>query len=416
MDDISPSRAAAATIAASAIYEKLPGGKFRLPPHIHPMPDLLQHSAEEVVAIYRENQYRDFMNVFGRIERDGVSLIEEVPVLARALARHPDTEIVRTLSIGRLRELFAELHDHVMEHPVWLHPFFIRFFDGNFTHEELQRFARQYFNQIKNTRQCVAIALGRFNSLMPLPFGPVNEISSEMTQIVLAGLLADEYGTTDHSAHGGELQVRDLFSYTTHIAMFRQLFDGIGVPEERHNTQLLHGTADNVLTQRLLAGHEAFDTIEALASVGLGMEWGVPAFFSLLLGGIIRYADRDGLEIAPQHLEVLTAHVRQDVTHAIAVMLVTGMLATGRGEVERIKNATNMLMSSRYQMMSETYEEVFEEPCLAIDRINLHPRHHVADRRIAGLLREARTNTLPSTVRDHAAWTASERVPFVFAA
>jgi hypothetical protein len=413
MDDISPSRAAA---AIAAVYEKLPGGAFRLPPHIHPMPELLQHSAAEVVTIYRQNQYRDFMNLFARIERDGLSLVDEVPVLARALARQPDCEIARTLSVGRLRELFAELHDHVMEHPVWLHPFFIRFFEGNFTREELQRFARQYFNQIKNTRQCVAIALGRFNSLMPLPFGPVNEISSEMTQIVLAGLLADEYGTTDHSAHGGELQVRDLFSYTTHIALFRQLYDGIGVPEDEQNVPLLHGTADNVLTQRLLAGHEAFDTIEALASVGLGMEWGVPAFFSLLLGGIIRYADREGMTITPPHLEVLTAHVRQDVTHAIAVMLVTGMLATGRGDVERIKNATNILMSSRYQMMSDTYEEVFGEPCLSIDRINLHPRHHVADRRIARVLREARTSTLPSTVRDHAAWTGSERVPFVFAA
>ena len=43
------------------------------------------------------------------------------------------------------------------------------------------------------------------------------------------------------------------------------------------------------------------------------MEWGVPEFFSLLLGGLVRFASREKLGLTPRHLEVFIAHVRDDV-------------------------------------------------------------------------------------------------------
>ena len=82
-----------------------------------------------------------------------------------------------------LNELFLELHDHVMNHPVWRHPFFLRFAEGAFSRDEFLRFGVHYFNQVKNTRQCVALALGRFHSLMPMRYGQLNERVSELTQV-----------------------------------------------------------------------------------------------------------------------------------------------------------------------------------------------------------------------------------------
>ena len=99
---------------------------------------------------------------------------------------------------GALEALFMDLHEHVMGHPVWRHPFFMRVFAGDFNLEQLKAFGQHYFNQVKNTRQCVALAIGRFNGLMEMPYGVLNERVSELAQIILAQLVADEYGVGSH--------------------------------------------------------------------------------------------------------------------------------------------------------------------------------------------------------------------------
>ena len=93
------------------------------------------------------------------------------------------------------------------------------------------------------------------------------------------------------------------------------------MPFEEQDVPMLHGVADNALIQRLLAGHPDFDLVESLASVGLGMEWGVPEFFSLLLGGMIRWAWRHDVPLTRRHLWVFIAHVQYDVLHAISVVI-----------------------------------------------------------------------------------------------
>ncbi|HEY0721525.1 MAG TPA: hypothetical protein VGE50_09755, partial [Gammaproteobacteria bacterium] len=315
---------------------------------------------------------------------------------------------------GALREMFLDLHEHVMSHPVWRHPFFVRMFNGQFTHEQLQRFALHYFNQVKNTRQCVALALGRFNGVMPMEYGCLNERVSELTQIVLAQLIADEYGVGSHSVEDYP-SMGSLFATTTHPVMYRQLFEGLNIPFEQQDQPLLHGVVDNVLIQRLVAGNPAFTTQEALASVGLGMEWGVPEFFTLLLGGMIRYAWQNSVPLTSHHLEVFIAHVRFDVLHAIAVMLVTSLHAEDDQAVVRIKGATNMLMAGRYGMMSDLYRHVFEERCPALGEIGLDARYHLRDRRIATELLRARAAVDPRRVVDGVAYRGSTALPFIFA-
>ena len=385
-----------------------------LPASTHPLPDLLQRDAAGVLDAMRVAQRRDFLAMVAEIEAPASDLHGLFAALRqRAPAGNPLHDIA-LFRPGALADMFLDLHDHVMSHPVWLHPFFVRVFEGRADTAQLTRFAVHYFNQIKNTRQCVALAAGRFHGLMGLPFGPLNERISEITQISLAQLVADEYGVGAHDV-ADYPPLGHLLLAKTHIAMYRQFFDGIGVPAEAQDVAMSPGVADNVLTQRLLAGHPAFSPLEALASVGLGMEWGVPEFFSLLLGGFIRIALRENLPLNAHHLEVFIAHVRFDVLHAVSVMLVTSLHMRGGADILAVKDACNTLMASRHAMMTDLYARVFGEPCASMHETDVAPHYRLRDRRIHEILREARKTVAPEAVLGGAAWRESATTPFVFA-
>ncbi len=401
--------------AFSDLLVEMPDGTLLLNEGVHPMPNLLSMDAEEVLKAFKSSQQKDFSVVIDQLEAPDNplnKLLNELREIARKEPgnRFQDLELFQP---NALRTLFCDLHDHVMDHPVWRHPFFVRVFKGDFDERQLVLFAKHYFNQIKNTRQCVALALGRFSGVMPLPYGCLNERVSELAQIVLAQLLADEYGVGTHSIEDYP-DLHRLLSSTTHIGLYRNVFDGLGIPFEEQDVPMLPGVADNVLTQRLLSGHGDFTLIESLASVGLGMEWGVPEFFSLLLGGMIRWARNNDKPLTQRHLIVFIAHVQYDVLHAISVMLVTSFFNYERDGVRQIKQATNTLMSSRYGMMSDIYRHIFEEPCPDIHDIGLAERYWLSDRRIADALIKARQQIAPERVVNGNVYRQSEKLPFVF--
>jgi hypothetical protein len=391
-------------------------GSATLLPGVHPLPNLLSLDADQVLGEFRQSQLDDFTQVLGELE-SAENPLRRLFGDMRAIAdkdqanRFNDLELFRP---GALQGMFIELHEHVMSHPVWRHPCFIRIFKGEFDAAQLGQFATHYFNQVKNTRQCVALAQGRFSGFIDLPYGCLNERVSELAQIVLAQLLADEYGVGTHSIDSYP-DLSSLLNSTTHIVMYRQLFEGLSIPFEEQDVPMLHGVADNVLTQRLLAGHPSFSLLESLASVGLGMEWGVPEFFSLLLGGMIRWAWHDKVALTQRHLIVFIAHVQYDVLHAISVMLATSLFGHEKESLQQIKQATNMLMSSRYNMMSDIYRLLFSEPYLGIDAIGLDARYHISDRRIEKELIAARQDVTDRTVVNAADFKASLSVPFIFA-
>ncbi|MGD8908432.1 MAG: hypothetical protein PVI92_03725 [Chromatiales bacterium] len=400
----------------SDLLEIHPENRPVLQAGVHPMPNLLSLGAEEVLEAFRKSQIRDFTEVIGALQREDNPLHDLFGEMQALAARDPGNRFNRLelFKPGALQAMFMELHEHVMQHPVWRHPCFVRIFEGDFERAQLESFALNYFNQVKNTRQCVALAQGRFSGFISLPYGCLNERVSELAQIVLAQLLADEYGVGTHNIEDYP-DLAQLLNSTTHIAMYRQLFEGLDIPFEQQDVPMLHGVADNVLIQRLLAGHPDFDLVEALASVGLGMEWGVPEFFSLLLGGMIRWAWRNHVPLTQRHLIVFIAHVQYDVLHAISVMLATSLFGYEENAIDRIKQATNMLMSGRYNMMSGLHSHLFGEPCSEISGIDLDACYHISDRRIEAALLAARQSVADETVVDSAAYKASRRTPFVFA-
>jgi len=399
----------------SDLLVELEDGSAILNPDVHPLPDLLSMPAEAVLEAFKKSQQKDFLQIIDRLE-DPENPLNRLLNQLRAIAEKDAQNRFNELDLfqsGALRELFITLHNHVMDHPVWRHPFFLRMFAGDFDQAQLTRFARHYFNQVKNTRQCVALALGRFSGLMPLPYGCINERVSELAQIVLAQLLADEYGVGTHAVEDYP-DLHGLLTSTTHIVMYRNLFEGLGVPFEEQDVAMLPGVADNVLTQRLLSDHPSFTLVESLASVGLGMEWGVPEFFSLLLGGMIRWGWKNNVPLTQKQLIVFIAHVQYDVLHAISVMLITSFFNYENDALVQIKQATNTLMSSRYHMMSDLYRHVFDEDCPGIDGIGLAPEYHLKDRRIAEALITARRQVAPERVVDGEAYRRSDDLPFVF--
>lgn len=377
----------------------------------HPLPNLLELSAVDILEHYRRAQCADFMGTLAQMSTAGSDLTARIELLSSM----PGGAIREQLRANTLEKLFKRMHEHVMSHPVWVHPTFDRITEGQLNWDQLTAFSKQYFNQVKNTRQCVALALGRFHSFVGGLDGATNSALSELTQIVLAGLLCDEYGMTGSHSHGrpednedecaqAVVDIGRLFSPVTHPALFRRFLKSIGVAPGDYDVPMLHAVADNVLVQRLLSSHEDFDELEALASVGLGMEWGVPAFFSMIIAGILKAARREGKGIDPWSMELWSAHVHQDVEHAISVMVATSFYAANEEDYRRIEGATNVLMASRYDMMSELHSEIFGEPCPTIADIALDPRYALHDRRIETLLEHERKKVAPKAVRNHAAY------------
>lgn len=389
------------------------GGVSSVPESVHPMANLLDVSAEQLLDAFRDSQRVDFSAIIGDMDKPGSALHQVFAEMAERVGAGNPFHRTALFRPGALAALFLDLHDHVMSHPVWRHPFFVRVFQGDIDLAGLKRFATAYFNQIKNTRQCVALAIGRFHGLMDLPYGVLNERVSEITQVSLAQLVADEYGVGSHSVEDYP-DLGHLFRSRTHIVMYRQLFDGLGIAADDQDVPMLWGVADNVLTQRLVAGDPAFTPLEALASVGLGMEWGVPEFFSLLLGGMIRVASRDELPLTAHHLEVFIAHVRYDVLHAVSVMLVTSLYMRDDGDAAVVKNACNTLMAGRYAMMGDVYAHVFGESCPSLAEIGLEDRYTLTDRRIEAALVKARQNVAPKKVERGDDYRTRSDVPFIF--
>ena len=100
-------------------------------------------------------------------------------------------------------------------------------------------------------------------------------------------------------------------------------------------------------------------------------------------------------------MEIWSGHVRQDVAHAISVMVATGFYVDVDADVARIENATNVLMAFRYNMMSDISREVFGAQCPGIAEIDLDSRYFLHDDRISAPLVAARRRLRPGSVRNY---------------
>ena len=128
------------------------GGEPVLPSEVHPLPNLLQLDAEGVLEAFKLSQREDFTRVVAEVERPGAPLQTLFAALRERVPADNPFHRVALFEKGALEAMFLDLHDHVLSHPVWRHPFFVRVFEGRIDAAQVRRFATQYFNQVKNTR------------------------------------------------------------------------------------------------------------------------------------------------------------------------------------------------------------------------------------------------------------------------
>src|SRR5688572_2411748 len=100
-------------------------------PFDHPLPNLLELPAEEILARCRKSQQLELMSTLHQARRGGGDLSSEIPLLRRYLVAHPSESLRRRLNADVLEQLFLRVHNHVMAHPVWLHPCFARIAAGD---------------------------------------------------------------------------------------------------------------------------------------------------------------------------------------------------------------------------------------------------------------------------------------------
>ena len=118
-----------------------PAGRPVLLPGVHPLSDLLQRDADGVLAAFLASQREDFRRVIAELEDPQHELHAQLAALRAQADAEGRPEFGRTLlfQTGGLGELFEDLHEHVMGHPVWRHPFFVRFFAGDFDRAQMVR-------------------------------------------------------------------------------------------------------------------------------------------------------------------------------------------------------------------------------------------------------------------------------------
>lgn len=380
----------------------------------HPNLDVLSMSAEQILQFYVDQQQRDLAAALDAICGRNHTLLEAIPSLLARITQEDREAFGTRFSRAQLDELFHILHAHVMSHPVWQHAIFHRIAKADLTRDQLVTFATQYFNQVKNTRQCVAMALGRFNTLEPsTEFPSASNAIMEATETILAGLLADEYGygtgairSNDAETDAGRF-LRQAFGRPTHPALYRRFLTALGIDGGRQDVPALPGVADNIIVQRLVAANPAYTRVDALAAVGLGMEWGVPTFFSMIIVGIYKLNERDQLGLSPHDIEIWTAHVDQDVEHAIAMFIVMALNIKDSSKIEDIKTTVSLVLGFRHAMMDDIYKHVFGYTCEPIELAPSHCLNVEALERIQRLLAAARNEVTPETVINGLAYATS---------
>lgn len=358
--------------------------------------ELTELRPHDVIGYFERKQAQDFFSAIERIsDETGVS-IRRVPLFDQLIEEADRQEIAARFSSTALRSLFSSMHRHILRHPVWTHPLLMRIAAGEYDTMQLRTFATAYFGQVKNTRQCVAACLARFDLIgsSMRSRGSLENAISEFSQLILASLLMDEYGLDRElpRPNGQSVPVwtcssiEDNLQGDTHTELYRRFLDGLSVNRSDQDPAVLRAVAVNVCVQKMVAEHRSFSRPEALASVGMGMEWGVPAMFTLIILGLIRGQMSGLFELRPEHVRIWSAHVEQDVEHGISMLLATAANLSDSADIAAMQYATSLLMGSRYAMLSAIYTVVFGEKCPASAASSVEVIDPLSDKRVARLL------------------------------
>jgi hypothetical protein len=337
----------------------------------------------------------------------------------RSLSRLAPESMERPFSIKRplnLEEIISfqeEIQDHTMNHPVWSHPFLESFSSGDISPDAFRLFAPHFFNYVKNTSQTVALSIGKFYSLTPGHYGLLSERISELTRLVLSQSLTDEF-SINHRNRDRNFEVMRLLNPHTNSSSYRQFLDKLNIPFPDQDIRLSHGMADTVIIMRLLAGSESFTELESLTSIGVNEIWGVSEFYSVILKGIKNFSEKQNTAFSENELEIFRNHSVYDLNYSLAFMLTAALHFHNDHPLVSVKNVINIVMASRYAMLSDLNRIVFDKESPRLYEHESHKQYLVGDRRIENELIIARQKLVEDTVININEYKDKKATPFVF--
>ncbi len=373
------------------------------------------NSSAEILISLKQNRSEELLRIrqsLGSPEHPFHRVIGSLTQMAPENMEKPFSR-QKPLNTEEIISIQEEIYNHIMSHPVWVHPFLLTFTEGKLSREAMQLFAAHFFNYVKNTSQSTALSIGKFYSLTPGHHGLLSERISELTRLVLTQSNADEFSLDHRNTHRNFDMMR-LLNPHTNSSSYRLFLEKLGLPFSSQDIPMTHSLADSVLIMRLLAGSDSFTELESLASVGVNEIWGVPELYTLILTGIQKFSSHTGLSFTANELEVFRNHTKQDLSYSLSFMLVAALHFHNEQPVSSVKNVINIILAARYAMFSDLYRIVSEKEAPRLYEQETHKQFLVGDRRIENELIIARQKLFENTVVSINEYKDKKATPFVF--
>ena len=208
----------------------------------------------------------------------------------------------------------AWIYRSFADHRGFRHPFWDWIETGELSLEVLKEFALLYYEHVKYFRQYIARAL--------------SVVAKESTQIVLAHILADEYGISEEASHP---------------EMYRRFMRSLGLEDRDFaDNQPIPGI------QHFRRAHfELFSesrTEETLGAVAFGCESSTPYRHGKVIAGIGRVAENHGLAIDDTFF---SAHIEIDDKHSSLLMAELKPLLANARSRERLAEGARISFDAR---------------------------------------------------------------------
>jgi pyrroloquinoline-quinone synthase len=226
-------------------------------------------------------------------------------------------------------EFLQRLKREVIGHPALVHPFLVRFGEGDASEEGVRTFAIQYYRHVRVSRLYLAALISGCRD-------------DERLQLALAGILFDEYGHLDPEE--------------THPALYRRFLKALNITEDEWEApRTLPEIELYIETHYALCRHP--DIRLGLGALGPASEWPVPPIYVRLTEGLKRSAG-----LPDEALEIFTSHVTMDVEHA-RIMMDAAVPYTGDEEGQRrVREGAVRSLDARSVMLDGLYRAVYKEP------------------------------------------------------
>ncbi len=299
---------------------------------------------------------------------------------------------------------------HISNHPFKQHSFLEYILNGDYDEATMNRIIGQFSHIVENTGRITALCLGKMQDSTPSDHGERWHKITDLMEHILSRSIMYEYSQSSTVKENDLANLSGLLEGLTAIERFQKIVreNGNSVPVV---SLMEHGTADYVITMRLLAVSPAFTETESLTAIGMETLWGIPFFYSVLLAGIVRHNLIQGTPIDFNRLEYLSNYIRFTLNHA-PYFLLGLVLHSTRSPL--INKAVTMAFNSRYHFLSDLQRSITNTRARSIEELDRDRIYTGNDHRIDNELMIARQHAHEEMVLDFKSYRNRKNNPFSY--